>query len=443
MNGVKIFSSVIITVLTAQLNLWAQTKTREAAIDFKEDYYNPDYFRYDNYTYSNKIKTVQLFPENNELGAPVIPLGSSEQLHLHFDEFEHQFTQYAYTIIRCDWKWFPIDQLPMEYLNGYTEDYIYNYSFSVNTSIPYTHYDLKFPTENMQLKLSGNYVLIVYEKNKENPILTRKFSVYESLADLKVNIHRATIVEFMDYKQEVDFSLFLGNLNVTDPYNELKVTILQNNRTDNKITELKPVFVKGNELVYDQERLNLFWGNNEFRDLNITNHRNYYDYTEKISLDDSGLYHVFLKPQYSRSFLKYTSKPDINGNFVVNRENALRDKNIEADYAYVHFILKNDFPITNGQVYVLGTLSNWQAKDDFKMKYNYDKQQYECTVPLKQGYYNYMYGVLEDNKKEFDFTYFEGSHWQTNNQYRIDVYFVPNFNKNKYQLILSKALPSN
>jgi hypothetical protein len=425
-------------LLFANILLFAQNKTRESAISSNNEYYNPDFFRYDNYAYSEKIKSVQLFPTGNELGIATINLGSSEQLHLHFDEMEHHFTQYSFTIVRCTWNWFPLDMPPLEYINGYTEDFIYDYSFSVNTNIAYTHYELKFPSENMQLKLSGNYVLIVYEKSKENPIITRRFTVSEQLADLKINIHQATIVEHMNYKQEIDFTLFLGSMNITDPYNELKVVIKQNNRTDNQVTELKPTFVKGNELIYDQERLNLFWGNNEFRDLNITNLRNYYDYTEKISLDDSDIYHVFLKPQTSRSFLKYTNKPDINGNFVVNRENALRDKNSEADYVYVHFILKNDFPIANGQAYLMGSLSDWQIKDEFKMNYNYPLQQYECTALLKQGYYNYMFAVLEDNKKEFDFTYFEGSHWQTQNQYQIDVYYVPNFNKERYRLIASK-----
>ncbi len=431
----KPFYIILIIIVFSMNFLFGQKKTREQQMQSGDEYFNPNYFRYDNHAYSENVKTVQLHHANNILAPPVFAIGATEQLMLRFDVLGHAFTQYTYTLVRCTWDWFPADMPELEYISGYTQDYIYDYAFSVNTQVPYTHYKLLFPTENMQPRLSGNYVLIVFEENKEKPILTHRFSVSEESASIQERIHQATIVEFMDFKQEVDFTLFLGGQQVNDPYNEIKPVIIQNNRSDNQVTGLKPVFIKGKELVYDHERNNLFWGGNEFRAINITNLKNFYTYTDKILQDDSGIYHVQLKPQPSRSYMRYTNNPDINGQFAINYENALRNAHAEADYVYVHFALQADFPVYKGQVYVFGALSNWQASGEFRMKYNYEKQQYECTVLLKQGYYDYLFGVLEDGKTEIDVSYFEGSHWQTQNQYQLFIYHVPAFDKTRYRLI--------
>ena len=38
--------------------------------------------------YSPVIKSVQLYPYGNQLGYPIIRLGSAEQLELHFDDLD-------------------------------------------------------------------------------------------------------------------------------------------------------------------------------------------------------------------------------------------------------------------------------------------------------------------------------------------------------------------
>lgn len=47
---------------------------------------------------------------------------------------------------------------------------------------------------------------------------------------------------------------------------------------------------------------------------------------------------------------------------------------------------------------------------------------YECSLFLKQGYYNYSYVYLSDEQKGGDETLTEGNHWATNNEYAIYVY---------------------
>ena len=47
--------------------------------------------------YSDRIKTVQLYPYGNQLGYPIIRLNSGEQLELHFDDLDANVKNYSYT----------------------------------------------------------------------------------------------------------------------------------------------------------------------------------------------------------------------------------------------------------------------------------------------------------------------------------------------------------
>ena len=99
--------------------------------------------------------------------------------------------------------------MPMQYLDGFTEDYINSYGSSFNTLQKYNHFDLVFPTENLKPSLSGNYILKVYkdEDTDENLMFTRRFMIVESESEVSGIVKRATSIEEMNYKQEVDFSI--------------------------------------------------------------------------------------------------------------------------------------------------------------------------------------------------------------------------------------------
>ena len=48
---------------------------------------------------------------------------------------------------------------------------------------------------------------------------------------------------------------------------------------------------------------------------------------------------------------------------------------------------------------------------------------YECVLQLKQGYYDYEYAVMPDKDNVPDETIIEGSHYETENEYTILVYY--------------------
>ena len=75
------------------------------------------------------------------------------------------------------------------------------------------------------------------------------------------------------------------------------------------------------------------------------------------------------------------------------------------------------------------------------MHYNKNLSQYETTLYVKQGYYNYEYVYLKDNEKSGDESYIEGTHYETENDYVIYVYHKP-MSSNYDQLIGMKRFNS-
>ena len=75
---------------------------------------------------------------------------------------------------------------------------------------------------------------------------------------LSFQVKRSTIIDERLYKQEVDFNINHGNMYIGNPYSDIKVVVKQNNREDNAINNLKPLFVKKDHFVYDYEQVNTF-----------------------------------------------------------------------------------------------------------------------------------------------------------------------------------------
>ncbi|MFI5203904.1 MAG: hypothetical protein ACHQF2_05355, partial [Flavobacteriales bacterium] len=65
----------------------------------------------------------------------------------------------------------------------------------------------------------------------------------------------------------------------------------------------------------------------------------------------------------------------------------------------------------------------WTTKPELKMKYDDETGDYTAAVRLKQGYYNYMYVVSKDEKNIPDDVRMEGTHFDTENDYTIIVYY--------------------
>jgi len=141
-------------------------------------------------TYDPNIQTVLLHEAGIQLSDPIIVLGQGKKLQLSFDDLSDDAYIFRYTLIHCtsDWKTTELEQI--EYLDGYFEDEIFDYKFSLNAVPQYIHYNLVFPSADMRIKLSGNYIIKVYldSPEDENVIITRRFFVVEPLSRIEASI---------------------------------------------------------------------------------------------------------------------------------------------------------------------------------------------------------------------------------------------------------------
>ncbi|MBL0341909.1 MAG: DUF5103 domain-containing protein [Bacteroidetes bacterium] len=234
------------------------------------DYYSSGYLRFENYIYKNTIKSVVLEQEFLRLSQPIIELGKGERLILSFDDLDGDFKNYSYTLIHCDANWVPSNLLQNEYLSGFTEDRILNYRTSFNTLQNYTHYIQEIPGREAKPFISGNYIVKVYvEGAPDFPVLTRRMMVIQPKAAIEGTVQQATIVNDRYSKQEIDFSVFYKGIQVTNPFEDIKVVLMQNGRWDNAVSGMKPLFLRDNELEYNYDEENTFNGGNEFRTFDL------------------------------------------------------------------------------------------------------------------------------------------------------------------------------
>jgi hypothetical protein len=379
---------------------------------------------YDDYTYGDNIKTVQMHVKGWEMSYPVIELGSQDELIFSFDDLDGDVKNYQYSIILCNADWTPSSLFQADYLDGFFENQLDNYRLSFNTFIPYTHYSLSIPNFDVSLKLSGNYIIKVYKDfDPEKPVLTRRFMISEPRVSIDARVHLPQMAIHQNSAQQLTMNIYHQDLVVNDPYSEIFVRVMQNGRKDTEITSLKPTFIRPGEIVYEHEQKMIFSGGNEFRNFDTKSLRYLTESLKNIDFS-GGFNHIELHPSQSRQFTRYFSQHDINGRYLIRNEEG-RNHSIDADYVMVYFTLPWELPVDNGNVYVLGALSDWNFYSYNEMIYNHESRAYELSMLLKQGYYNYHYVYRQDGIPVADATLFEGNFFETENDYFIMVYHRP------------------
>jgi hypothetical protein len=382
-----------------------------------------DNILYSGHIFNEKINTVQLYKEGWNLSNPIIKLNSTEKLVFNFDLLDDQAETYYYTFVHCDKEWQKSDIFPNAYLDGYPENPIEDYETSFNTTVGYIHYTVSFPNERVKFSLSGNYLLVIYPIDKpEEPAVTQRFIVTEDAVNIAITANRPQMTKDANSNQQVSFTVNYTGLNIDDPYRNVYAFILQNGRWDNAKRNLKPEFYGNNELKYNTlSDKNIFAGGNEFRYFDIKSIRYQTEYVKRIDFVNPN-YNVYLFPSENREFKPYFYSKDFNGKYYIAFQEG-KKPDTDADYVYVYFSLPSKQIIAGGNLYVSGNLNNWKFDNKNLMTYNTERGEYECTILMKQGWYNYEYVFLKDGCNDGTATIFEGSHYETENDYIVLLYY--------------------
>ena len=447
MNGKGFLIFIFLTQLST---LWSQVK-----------------YNYVNSVYDPYIKTVSLEVGNNPISFPILELNTDQSFILKFDDLLNEERNLFYRIIHCDKNWKPSRLTEIEYITGFNDERLRNYDYSVNTKTQYIHYWQQFPNRDTRWKVSGNYLLIIYEDNIDYPLLTRRFIVTERRVDVNIQGTFPSDVGNIRFKQEMQVEINFEKFKMRNPVDEVSIVMMQNEDWNNFV-DATPSFVIGNNLRFNRVGIFQFYGLAEYREFDI---RSIYSMSRGVAkIERSNKYtDVFLRPHESRFNKPHLLTFDLNGKFYIqnfegftnrnmddivaglaniigsdpNLRQTLRDsiskslilsnslldnanraeeRNIRSDYAHVVFTLEVPDEYTDREIYIIGGFNDWEPREEFKMKYNPSNDNFEGEAFLKQGYYNFYY-VIKENNGKLDYRSLEGSWTETENDYHALIYY--------------------
>lgn len=384
--------------------------------------------RLDDFLYSQTIKTVLLYPASDNpedprrlIGPPVIPLDGDRPLLLEFDDLTADYRGFRAKLIHCNADWSRSVLNEIEYTYEFNDYPITKFSQSFSTKVPYYHYELEVP----RVKVSGNYVLMVYSERQRQPVFTRRFMVYENKVRIAAQARFSQGIREQRTDQQIDFSLDHKGYQIVSPQTDLKVVLRKNFRWNAAKIGFKPTNVRPFDQVLEYQFFNLentFPGGNDFR---------YFD-SRTLSARGFGIYELerldeytrlILSPDESRARGAYIQMDDLNGQYIVDQRESGRGS-VEADYTPVVFTLRIP-QVAGAQVYVNGGFHLWQLNDLNRMEYNESMRAYQAVILIKQGVINYNYAVVQGTAGLEDEAYVEGNFAQAENDYDILVYNRP------------------
>ena len=370
------------------------------------------------------------------------PLGENGDANGHvievsFDEMSQDFRQYTYTVRHLNADGSEDNLATLDYIEGFTTQDITDYAPSLNTRQIYTHYRFLFPNADMRVKVSGRYEIVIYEDGDVGRVVAR-VPVY--VADSRVRVDgkvlSSTDIELSGRYQQLEIEVTTDG-NSTNLRDDYFVVVRQNGRIDNQVVAPPPTFVDGKTLRWQHCRPLIFEGGDEYRHFDA-----YSTYYAGTGIDrivyEMGDYHALLNADELRAGSPYSHEFDVDGQYRVHAER-VQDEETEAEYMWVHWLLKAELPFVGGAVYVGGDLFGNTFSLKNRMDYDNELKCYYLTAPVKQGGYDYQYWFVPKGENRATLLRTEGSHWETRNEYMVYVYYKP-FGARYEQLVGVKRL---
>ncbi len=375
---------------------------------------------------TSHLHTIQFYLyQDNDLSSKLLPpvknISSNDKIIFEFDDLMAEFPQYHVKLSHRnrDWSVSPIAE--MNYLNEFNDFIINTYDVSQNTKTKYVHYAFVVP----DVKLSGNYLLQLYENSTSNePLLLLKFFVYEAATSPSVSITRPADPQFFKTHQQVNLALNYGQYPVINPMTDFNVVVRQNFDDDFTKTNFEASNLLSSKQTlqfryFDNSRL--FAGGNEFRFFDT---RSTYSGGNNISERLTGEVDVLeIATQFNRSDKAYLNANDLNGRFIIQNLDGLPAET-GGDYNKVIFYYKDDKLTALHEVYLYGALTNYQINKASRCNFDNDLAAYQCEIWLKQGIYDYAFAIKGDTNFK-NLSKIEGNFSDTGNAYEVFVYHRP------------------
>lgn len=369
------------------------------------------------------LKTVQLYTFGDGtipagMSSQVLTLNGTSEMVLEFDDLRASYRQFHVKIQHCNLDWTPSKLRDLEFLNAYNDFIINDYEISQNTKIPYFHYGFVLP----EIKISGNYELLLYENRlSDSPVALLRFRVLDNRVGVSIQVLRSQDPAFWQSHQQVNFELTYGDYDVRDPRNDFKIIIRQNFNENLIKTGFKASSLNGGRRMLGYrffENENSFPAVNEFRNIDLRSNFNRGNNVAEIQqgIEDN----VWLVPQNIRSNMTYLEAADLNGRFLIETLDG-EEPHLNADYMHIHAGFKLERLAQSKKICLMGGFNRFNCHE---LVYNEAFGGYESTLLLKQGIYDFQFGI-RDTYGNIETSYLEGNFSSTRNTYEVFVYHKP------------------
>ena len=381
------------------------------------------------HVYDPNIRSVKLFKFGDIYSYPVMNLNSNEQFELHFDDLAGDVKNYYYSYQLCNADWTPSNLFTFDYIKGFQSNRINTYRTSSIVITRYTHYQAVLPDRNCIPSRSGNYLLKVFLNDDTSKLVfTKRFLVIDNKVSVAAHLTQPFGGQYFRTHQRVQAAVNTASarLNTSTPQ-DLKNRVVQNFVWPTSVFLDRPTIFRGNYFEYSGDELS-FPGGKEWRWINISSIRLMSDRMKDIGKGDTRT-DVYVQPDGERNQRVYVYYRDNNGLFSIENSDG-NNPYWQGDYAYTHFtyIPPGNRPYAGRSVHIFGELTNYTTDENSKMIFNEEKGVYEKTLFLKQGFYNYSYVTVNDQKRAGDMISFEnteGNYQATENTYMVLIYYRP------------------
>lgn len=375
--------------------------------------------------FDSNVRSLKVCLASNMYIPPVLMMNGDDCLIVNFDYLDYNVHYLRYSVTHCNADWQPSQLVESEYVSGFNYADINDYAQSEATYVHYYNYQFSLPNADMELLVSGNYMLTVYEQDDPSAILFQtRFSVCEGKVSVFPRVTSRTDIEYNNRFQQVSFDVRYKPNQIKDPYSEFTCVVTQNSRLDNAVTVKRPMMAGVDYVTYDHNRDLIFAAGNEFRRFEIVNAHNINMGVESIRYFDP-MYHAILMVDEPRNEIQYLYDQTQFGRFTIRNAETRGNSDVEADYMITHFTLDTGGKLNGGNVVIYGEFLNGSPATQTVMKYDAGNGCYTADLLLKQGAYNYMYFWVPDGTTVGQTNRIEGDHYETINEYLVMVYDRP------------------
>lgn len=361
----------------------------------------------------DNIKSLQVYRGNQKDSHPSIRLGSNDVITLRFDELGGTSRLYRVRIRHRNADWSDSRLLTDFYLRGYREDLIEGGQPSSVQNPHYMHYHYRFPNENMQLQLSGNYLMEILEYESSRVIFSVPFLVHENSGRMEIELEELFGLDARYRVHHQPFARFAYPSFVVSPVTDLDVRFVQNRFWGRaRSADEHDVSESGVYRAY-LSRPESFVGVYEFRHLDL---RRYDAAGPEVVEVRSGT----IPPQVW--LFRDVVNLDVSPRRRTPATHGFPRDDLRARYVDVRFELElPEREATDLPIYVYGPFNNWTIHENNRMEYHSSTDSYVGRAIIKEGEYDYKYALVERGRID-DFR-LDASFASTSQEYTTMVYF--------------------